>query len=103
MTDRAIIATRTQSSSNTLGEPVYTEAARTIAGLLTVRAISRWRDLGLGTDVEAVFLTADPCEDLVPPATLTAGGKVYRNVTRSRRASLMGDGLTRLLLRAEAT
>lgn len=100
--DQAVITVRTQTGANGLGEAVYESTARSITGLLVIRPKQVWRDLGLTTDVDAIFMTTDPCADLAAPATLTAGGRIFHDVTIAKRSDLWGDSVTRLLLHAEA-
>lgn len=101
-TDQATITVRTQTGTNGLGEPVYAGSSRAVSGLLVMRPRQVWRTLGLASDVDGIFMTQDPCDDLEVPATLTVGGKVYRDVTKACRDNLWGDTITRLLLHGEA-
>lgn len=98
-TDTAILRSRTQTSANDLGEPVFINVDTVLKGLLVNRTKQYWSDLGLVAGVESVFLTMTPVIEIPAGAVLVAGGVTYRNVTLSCRKDLWGDdGITRLLL-----
>ncbi|MEW5763585.1 MAG: hypothetical protein AB1824_01300 [Acidobacteriota bacterium] len=98
-TDTATLRTRTQTGTNDLGEPTFSDSDRTLTGLLVRRLRQHWTELGLVGTVDAVFLTTETIAEIPAGAVLVAEGVTYRRVALNRRADLWGDdGVTRLIL-----
>lgn len=99
--DLIVLNLRTAGTSNSLGEPTYTETHVNIPCHLLSYDSQKWGEMGLDSTVKLVAI-CDYQTEIPDGSTISAGSETYRDFTITKGRSLFGAGHVRIELREAA-